>query len=134
MEFVFPVIIALFFVAIIFSNVLRGRKYAKLTVVSPGVEYPNNYHVLGVGYYHAAAQRWFQHPWNEYREGRGYYWEGIWREAPDQRVVLKSIPAASEVERVNQKWRDADPDRAQRFWDTVEQEGFGTAIRRSEGS
>lgn len=49
-------------------------------------------------------------------------------------MVLKSTPSPSEVDRVNQEWRKADPDRAQRFWNTVEQQGFGTAIRRSEGS
>lgn len=49
-------------------------------------------------------------------------------------MVLKSVPATGEVDRVNQAWRNADPDCARRFWDTVEQQGSGTAIRRSEGS
>ncbi len=113
---------------------LRRRKLEGLSAVKSGVEYANNHHVLGVGYYHAASQRWFPHPWNEFREGRGYYWEGIWNQTPDQRMVSKSMPSPGEVERVNQEWRKADPDRARRFWETVEHEGFGTAIRRSEGS
>ena len=115
-------------------SISRQRKLAKMSVVQPGVEYPNNHHVMGVGYYHVASQRWFPHPWNEYRENRGYYWNGTWNMTPDQRMVLKSPALVSEVERVNQAWRKADPDRSRRFWETVEHEGFGTAIRRSEGS
>lgn len=117
-----------------FESRRRRRKLAAMTVVNPGVEYPNNHHVMGVGYYHAASQQWFPHPWNEYREGRGYFWNGIWNTTPDQRMVLISTPSTSEVERVNQEWRKADPDVSRRFWDTVEHQGFGTAIRRSEGS
>lgn len=124
----------MFICIVVLSNVAQRRKLAGMSVVNAGVEYPNNHHVMGVGYYHAASERWFRYPWNEYREGRGYYWNGAWNATPDQRMVLKSTPPAGEVERVNQAWRDADPDRARRFWETVEHEGFGTAIRRSEGS
>ena len=138
MESIGPIILILFFCAVactaVYQGVIRRRKFAAMSMVKPGVEYPNNHHVMGVGYYHAAALRWLPHPWNEYREGRGYYWKGTWNSAPDQNMVLKSTPPASEVERVNQEWRKADPDRARQFWKTVEHEGFGTAIRRSEGS
>ena len=112
----------------------RQRKYASQCAVKPELEYPNNHHVLGVGYYHAASGKWFPHPWNEYREGRGYYWDGQWQDQPDQRQVQKSRPAVEEVPRVNAAWRQADPDRARQFWAQVEHEGFGTAIKRSEGS
>ena len=135
---IIPIIFILFVCAIftvgIFESKIRRRKLAAMTVVNPGVEYPNNHHVMGVGYYHAASEKWFPNPWNEYREGRGYFWNGIWNTMPDQRMVLKSTPSTSEVERVNQEWRKADPDVSRRFWDTVEHQGFGTAIRRSEGS
>jgi hypothetical protein len=134
MEFIIPAIIIFAVVIGFFSQFQRRRKLASMSAVKPGIEYPNNHHVLGVGYYHAVSQLWFPHPWNEYREDRGYYWNGIWNQTPDQRMVSKSISVASEVERVNQEWRKADPDRARRFWATVEHEGFGTAIRRSEGS
>jgi len=132
------IIIVVGFIAVVvflaLFSISHQRKLAKMSVVKPGVEYPNNHHVMGVGYYHATSQRWFPHPWNEYREDRGYYWNGTWNTTPDQRMVLKSPPTLSEVERVNQEWRKADPDRTRRFWETVEHEGFGTAIRRSEGS
>jgi hypothetical protein len=135
---IFPVVFPIIMVAIgtvaVTNSILRRRKFANKTVVDLGVEYPNNHHVFGVGYYHAAVQRWFPQPWNEYRETRGYYWEGTWHSTPDQRLILKSIPSTDEINRVNQAWRDADPDRARQFWDTVEQQGFGTAIGRSEGS
>ena len=134
MEFVIPGIIIVVVCLALFSSISRRRKFAGMSVVKPGVEYPNNHHVMGVGYYHAVSQRWFPHPWNEYRENRGYYWNGTWNATADQRMVLKSPALVSEVERVNQEWRKADPDRSRRFWETVEHEGFGTAIRRSEGS
>ena len=103
-------------------------------MVKAEVEYPNNFHVLGVGFYHAASKRWFPYAWNEYREDRGYYWDGVWNRTADQRTVAKSNPSASETDRVNQEWRKADPDRTRQFWSDVDREGFGTAIRRSEGS
>ena len=138
MENIFPIIIPIFIAVVIgvavISNIMRQRKLATMTVVSQGIEYPNNHHVMGVGYYHAASQKWFPTPWNEYREDRGYYWDGSWHSTPDQRVVLKSVPAPGEIDRVNQEWRKADPNLSRQFWNTVEQQGFGTAIRRSEGS
>jgi hypothetical protein len=132
--FFFSSFVVLVIATIFFGDFQRRRKLASMSAVKVGVEYPNNHHVFGVGYYHATSQLWFPHPWNEYREGRGYFWGGIWNPVPDQRMVAKSIPLASEVERVNQAWRKADPDRTRQFWVAVEQEGFGTAIRRSEGS
>src|SRR5690242_6595523 len=116
----------------LFMDFSRRRKYVHMSAVNPGVEYPNNHHVFGVGYYHAASQKCFPQPGNEYREARGYYWNGMWNPTPDQRMVPKSMPTAEEVVRVNAEWRRADPDRTRRFWDVVEHEGFGTAVRRSE--
>jgi hypothetical protein len=134
MEYIFPSIVIVVIGFGVLSIIFRRHKFDKLSAVNPDVEYPNNQHVMGVGYYHAAAQTWYPQPWNEYREGRGYYWNGTWNPTPDQRMVPKSMPPASEVDRVNREWRRADPDSTRKFWDTVEHEGFGTAIRRSEGS
>jgi hypothetical protein len=134
MEILIPAIIVLGIVIAAFNEYRRRCKLALMSIVTPEVEYPNNHHVLGVGYYHAASQLWFTHPWNEYREDRGYYWDGTWNRVPDQRMVAKSKPAPGEIERVNVEWRKADPDSTRRFWATVDREGFGTAIRRSEGS
>jgi hypothetical protein len=62
MEFIIPAIIILVVVIVSFSEFQRRRKLASMSVVKLGVEYPNNHHVLGVGYYHAASQLWFPHP------------------------------------------------------------------------
>lgn len=99
-----------------------------------GVEYRNNHHILGVGYYHAPAHRWHLHPWNEYREDRGYYWSGEWHEEPDQRPTTPTLPSAAEIKRVNVEWRRADPDKMQLFWGRVDRFGFGGATDRQEGS
>lgn len=135
MEFlIFPAIAVLIVFIAALAGWQRRRRLLGLSVVKAGVEYPNNHHVLGVGYYHAAVGKWYPNPWNEYREDRGNYWNGVWSRMPDQRMIAKSMPSAAEVDRVNQAWRESDPDRARQFWSTVEHEGFGTAIRRSEGS
>ena len=134
MENLFFLFLIVGFAIAVIAGVMHRSKFAKMVVVRSGVEYPNNHHVLGVGYYHAAARCWYPHPWNEFRETQGYYWDGTWHQNPDQRMVLKSAPSESEINRVNQEWRNADPDRMQRFWNTVERQGFGTALRRSEGS
>lgn len=131
---IFLAIVVLIVGIAIVSQQLRRRRLQSMKIVEPGVEYPNNYHVLGVGYFHAASGVWYPHPWNEYREDRGYFWDGLWHRTPDQRMIAKSLPSIPEVNRVNQVWREADPEQARRFWSTVEHEGFGTAIRRSEGS
>ena len=117
-----------------YAQRLEKNRLAGMAVVKHGVEYPNNYHVLGVGFYHAASQVWYPYAWNEYREDRGYYWNRDWHPVPDQRMVSKSMPLPGEVDRVNEVWRKAGPSQAESFWNTVEREGFGTAIRRSEGS
>jgi hypothetical protein len=130
----FAILFVIIVVASVVSDTRRKKRLAASFVVTPGVDYPNNFHVLGVGYYHAASRRWFPYAWNEFRAGSGYYWDGKWNETPDQRMVPNSSPPTEEVERVNQAWRDADPDQTKRFWEVVEREGFGTAIRRSEGS
>jgi hypothetical protein len=126
--------ILLVFVLLSYAEAKRRKKFQSQFAVREGVEYPNNHHVLGVGFYHAASAKWFPHAWNEFQEGRGYYWDGTWYRVPDQRMVTKSMPSKAEVDRVNNEWRKADPDRTSKFWMQVEQEGFGTAIRRSEGS
>ena len=123
-----------FIVLVSWLNRGYRHRFDSLVIVKQGVAYPNNFHVLGVGYYHAASRVWHPHPWNEFREGRGYYCDGKWQSEPDQRMVASSEPDPQEIPRVNKAWRNADPDRAAQFWETVDREGFGTAIRRSEGS
>ena len=117
-----------------FKDIDRRKKLAAATIVRPGVEYPNNHHVLGVGYYHAAPGRWHVHPWNEFRESMGYYWDGEWHPEPDQRQVTASVPSLDEIHLTNHRWRMAGPDESVLFWRDVERNGFGTAIGRRQGS
>ena len=119
--------------AVIIYDTLRKRRFANATIVNGGVDYPNNHHVLGVGYYHAASRQWFANPWNEFREQQGYYWNGCWHPEPDQRTITRSMPNETEVTRVNHLWREADPDAMQRFWANVERFGFGRAVNRPGG-
>jgi hypothetical protein len=132
--FFFFGIIVLIMISAVIAPFVRRRKFATMTVVKEGVEYYNNHHVLGVGYYHATDRKWNLHPWNEYREGQGFYWDGVWRAGPDLRQVASSTPHAAEIARVNEAWRKADPDKMKAFWSSVERFGFGAAVDRSEGS
>ena len=109
-------------------------RYAKLSAVTEGKEYPNNHHVFGVGYYHATCGIWYRKPWNEFREEEGYYWDGKWHSEPDLRQVRSSTPTAEEVTRVNAVWRKADPEAMKRFWYRIEISGFGNAAKRAEYS
>ena len=137
-----PWLIPLLWIAFIWSLILLGiykekrevRRLSKLTVVEPLRHYVNNHHVLGVGYYHATHQRWHPTPWNEFREGKGYYWDGEWHESPDDRQMASSVPNPAELTRVNEAWRQARPRRTSEFWDEVDRFGFGTAIGRRTGS
>lgn len=116
------------------SKYRRRRRYAGKTVVKEGIEYRNNHHILGVGYYHAPASVWHLHPWNEYREDRGYYWSGEWHAEPDQRATTPTTPSPDEIDRVNKAWRKADPQKMVDFWAHVDRFGFGQAVDRHEGS
>ncbi|GEP45257.1 hypothetical protein [Brevifollis gellanilyticus] len=116
------------------AKYLEYRRYAGKTAVKEGIEYRNNHHVLGVGYYHASTGMWHLHPWNEYREDRGYYWSGEWHAEPDQRPTTPTTPSPAEIDRVNKAWRKADPQKMVNFWAHVDRFGFGHAVDRHEGS
>lgn len=111
----------------------RARR-AGMVAVKEGIEYPNNHHVFGVGFYHAASGVWCRRPWNEYREDKGYFWDGKWHPQPDVRTIGASMPKAEEVARVNAEWRRIDILDPGQFWKDVEFGGFGYALRRTRGS
>ena len=112
---------------------VEGRSTGERRIVEPVIPYPNNHHVMGVGYYHATHQCWHRYPWNEFREDRGYFWDGQWHNVPDERQVSTSVPHLAEIERVNRVWRE-EGRRAADFWEDVDRFGFGTAIGRRTGS
>jgi hypothetical protein len=131
---IFAVFLLLLIAAAVRQAIMEARDLRSRTRVDPGKEYPNNHHVLGVGYYHATDRRWHVSPWNEFREGLGYYWDGDWHETPDIRQVASSVPDADEILRVNEAWRKAGPRVTADFWADVDRHGFGTAIARRQGS
>ncbi len=131
------IFLAFFLSAVAFALWQERQKSARreaTVVVKEGLEYPNNHHVLGVGYYHAASGAWHPFAWNEFREAKGYFWDGKWHPEPDPRQVPPSIPHPSEVDRVNKEWRHADAHNASEFWSDVERGGFGYALGRTKGS
>ena len=107
---------------------------APFRAVNKDHEYPNNHRVIEAGYYHATSGGWYERPWNEYREGHGYFWDGAWHTEPDQRQVSSSTPHPSEVERVNALWFAADPERLRKFNEEAERSGFGDSTGRTSGS
>lgn len=58
--------------------------------------YVNDYHVAGVGYYHAPFHRFFSYPYNYYDAIRGmYYFGGFWASLPHRSPVNISSPTES---------------------------------------
>ena len=104
-----------------------------LLIVRGDTVYYNNHHVEGVGYYHAARGRWFEHPWNEFREAQGYYWYGDWHPEPAPPGTVRSIPEKGEASRVNALWCALDPERQDLYQQAVKRFGFGIAEGRREG-
>ncbi len=74
-------------------------------------EVANNFHIPGVGYYHAEARDFFEHPYGFSQEGR-WFINGVWRNenVPEALAVsrpspeaLKKVEAALEKEQREQK-------------------------------
>jgi hypothetical protein len=57
--------------------------------------YTNDYHIAGVGYYHAPFRKWYALPYNHYDErNRRYFYGGQWAAAPHQSITNISSPSA----------------------------------------
>jgi hypothetical protein len=57
--------------------------------------YTNNFHVPGVGYYHAPFRAWYSIPYNEFNpQMRSYFSGGEWRPAPFESITNISQPTA----------------------------------------
>jgi hypothetical protein len=60
--------------------------------------YTNNYHLPGVGYYHAPFRDWFKLPYNHYDPGtKSYYYGGKWALEPRETIPNISSPTAQAV-------------------------------------
>ena len=58
-------------------------------------EYPNDYYVQGMGYYHAPHHSFFPYRFNSYDPGRGYYYGGSWWPTASPSTVRSSSPSGS---------------------------------------
>ena len=128
-------------IAVAIVNAFRygfGSAADTRVIVLPDVRYPDNHHVPGVGYYHAAFGRWYPLPWNEFREGKGFYYGGEWHADPAPATPEMTVPDAEHIHEVNLRWRQACPEKMGGIWDDVERNGFGQAVEsiesRSRGS
>lgn len=62
-------------------------------------EVPNNFHLDGVGYYHAAARDFFPHRYG-FADERGWFVNGTWELNPGPDEVAASRPTAEALKRV----------------------------------
>ena len=60
---------------------------------------PNNFHLEGVGYYHAAVSDFFEHPYGFARDGR-YFVNGMWQAEPGPATVADSRPTPAALKKV----------------------------------
>ncbi len=63
--------------------------------VSPESYYTNDYHLPGVGYYHAPFRAFYPQPYNHYDPARKmYFYGGQWGPAPHRSIINISNPTA----------------------------------------
>ncbi|RYD48760.1 MAG: hypothetical protein EOP85_02935, partial [Verrucomicrobiaceae bacterium] len=62
-------------------------------------EVANNFHISRVGYYHAAARSFFEHPYGFQQENR-YFVDGVWKDQPGPGTVAASRPSPEALKKV----------------------------------
>lgn len=62
-------------------------------------EVANNFHIPRVGYYHAEARNFFQHPYGFQQEDR-YFVNGVWQNQPGPSEVAASRPSPEALKKV----------------------------------
>lgn len=60
---------------------------------------PNNFHLEGVGYYHAASRDFFEHPYG-FSDTRGWFVNGRWELNPGPDLVADSAPSPEALKKV----------------------------------
>jgi hypothetical protein len=62
--------------------------------VTTDAVYTNNYHLAGVGYYHAPFCGWYELPYNHYNpQKKEYYYGGQWGSVPYESITNISSPS-----------------------------------------
>ncbi len=64
-------------------------------------EVANNFHIPRVGYYHANARNFFEHPYGFQQENR-YFVDGVWKDQPGPGTVAASRPSPEALKKVPQ--------------------------------
>lgn len=62
-------------------------------------EVSNNFHIPRVGYYHAEAHEFYEHPYGFEQDGR-YFINGIWQDQPVAATVASSRPSPEALKKV----------------------------------
>jgi hypothetical protein len=62
---------------------------------------PNNFHLEGVGYYHADARDFFAHPYGFEHDGK-WFVNGLWQERPGPGMVADSRPGPAALKKVEE--------------------------------
>ena len=62
-------------------------------------EVANNFHIPRVGYYHAEARNFFEHPYGFEKDGR-YFINGVWQNQPVAETVVSSRPTPEALKKV----------------------------------
>lgn len=68
----------------------------------------NNYHLAGLGYYHAAVNRFHPHPYNLEKEGQ-WYVNGNWQATKGPEPIEPSAPDATTLAALEQSLQEAEP-------------------------
>jgi hypothetical protein len=80
------------------AGALAGCERSGPPAISTDNVYTNDYHVPGVGYYHAPFCAWYQFPYNHYDPQRkSYFYGGKWGPAPFESFTNISSPTAQAV-------------------------------------
>ena len=88
------------------AGALAGCDPASPPVTTTAV-FTNNYHVPGVGYYHAPFRAWYSLPYNFYEpKSAKYYFGGQWGSAPYESVINISSPSSEAVRQMDAQRTD----------------------------
>ena len=86
--------------------------------ITPDNVYTNNYHVPGVGYYHAPFRTWYPLPYNHFDpQSKRYFHGGQWTSAPEESITNLSTPTPQAAQQAQTQRND------------ISRGGFGSTSR-----
>jgi hypothetical protein len=85
-------------------------------------EVANNFHIPRVGYYHAEARNFFEHPYG-FEQGGRYYINGEWQAQPVLETVASSRPTPEALKKV-----EAALEQEQKVASNAQQQGSGFSM------